>query len=338
MAANKKATLSDVAKRVNVSVATASKALHDRPDVNPRTRKSVLQAARELHYVPNVLAQSLVSGRSNSIGLVSSRSDSEFIAPFLIGLEDVLSKTSTLITMCINLPAGSEMERNRVESMCSRNIDGLIVVNDRVEARQPVFRPIPDLPVVYAFGPCSDPDASAVVNDDVAGGRSAVEHLLSCGRKRIAVIAGQEDYKAAQDRLHGTLMALDSAGLRPAGPVRFGDWTADWGRSATLLLLDQNVEFDAVVCANDVIAIGCMDVLKMRGLSIPDDVAVVGHDDWQVVSTQSSPKLTTIRLDFRSIGAMAAVSLNDAIEGRLHHGVEYAPCQVIGRGSTLPGR
>jgi len=154
--------------------------------------------------------------------------------------------------------------------------------------------------------------------------------------RHIAIIGGDETYTAATDRTKGALEALSELGIEPAGPIRYGKWDEGWGRAATRLLLDQGVKFDAVVCQNDQLARGCIDVLKQQGLRIPDDVAVIGHDNWSVLTSSSRPALTSIDNETETIGRRAARYLVDAIDGNPHHGVDYVPCHLIQRESTLP--
>ncbi|KFI68846.1 LacI-type transcriptional regulator [Bifidobacterium magnum] len=164
----------------------------------------------------------------------------------------------------------------------------------------------------------------------------AVNHLISCGRHRIALIVGDQAYTASQDRLKGALEALGEVGLEPVGPVRSGDWSESWGRAATRLLLEQGYEFDGVVCQNDQLARGCIDALKQRNLRIPEDVAVIGHDNWDVLTQSSRPSLTSIDNEAERIGRHAARFLMDAIDGNPHHGAEFIPCKLVQRESTLP--
>ena len=134
----------------------------------------------------------------------------------------------------------------------------------------------------------------------------AINHLISCGRRHIAIIGGGETYTAVTDRTKGALEALAELGIEPAGPIRYGKWDEGWGRAATRLLLDQGVTFDAVVCQNDQLARGCIDVLKQQDLRIPDDVAVIGHDNWSVLTSSSGPSLTSIDNETETIGRRAA--------------------------------
>ena len=175
----------------------------------------------------------------------------------------------------------------------------------------------------------------------------AVNHLISCGKRKIAIIGGSDTTstthdlllgspKAAQDRLQGAMQALHEADLEPAGPIRFSQWSESWGRAATRLLLDQGVDFDAVVCQSDEIARGCMDVLHSRGIGIPSQVAVIGHDNRSLLAPDADPPLTSIDNCTEEMGHVAARALLDAINGKPHHGTEYVSCRLVQRESTLP--
>ena len=227
------------------------------------------------------------------------------------------------------------MERQHVEKLLSLKVDGLLIVQCETNPR-PTLGHDWGVPLVYVYGPSTDPKDCSVTCDNVDAGRMAINHLISCGRRHIAIIGGDETYTAATDRTKGALEALAELGIEPAGPIRYGKWDEGWGRAATRLLLDQGVKFDAVVCQNDQLARGCIDVLKQQGLRIPDDVAVIGHDNWSVLTSSSRPALTSIDNETETIGRRAARYLVDAIDGNPHHGVDYVPCRLIQRESTLP--
>ncbi|MCH9276551.1 LacI family transcriptional regulator [Bifidobacterium amazonense] len=327
-------TLADVARAAGVSLATASKAMHNVTRVSAATRARVQQTAKDMGYRPNATAQSLATGRSNAIGLITSDFQGVFSTPILLGVEDELGVRSNSVMLC-NARGDAMLEKTYAQFLLSRNVDGLIIVGQDTNPRPPLDVDTA-APIVYAYAPSSDPADCSITCDNVGAGRMAVEHLISCGKRRIAIIAGEGSYKAAHDRVQGARTALQQAGLQPVGPVRAGGWSADWGRAATRLLLDQHVEFDGVVCQSDAIAWGCMDALKERGLSIPGDVAVIGHDDWAHIVQGLSPKLTSISNRTNEIGRMAARTIIDAVAGNAHHGVTYLPCSISQRESTLP--
>lgn len=333
---SRKITLSDVAKKAGTSLSTASKALGGQPRVSPKTRERVLKAAEELAYRPNSLAQSLASGRSNTIGLITADLQGRFSTPLLIGAESELGVQQTSILLS-NAQGNQLLEQHHLQALLSRNVDGLIILNSETNPREPIPASVP-VPVVYAYAPSLNSNDCSITCDNVGAGRMAAEHLLACGKQRIAIITGPRSYKAATDRVKGALAALAEAGLSPVSESRYGQWDEAWGRGATRLLLEEHGvdSIDGFICGNDQIARGCIDALEEHELSIPLDVAVIGHDNYNVLVSSSRPALTSIDNELEKIGARAARLLMDAINGNPHHGVEYLPCRLIQRESTLP--
>ena len=336
----KQVTLADVAQLAGVSLATASKALNNQPRVSERTRQVVRAAAQQLSYLPNSQARSLVSGKSQAIGAITSDLTGRFSTPILIGAEDELGVMSNTLLLS-NARGDARLEQHHLNLLLSRNIDGILVIGEETTPR-PHIPGSEGIPTIYVYAPSLDPNDCSVVCDNNEAGGMAVKHLLSCGRHRIAVITGGElngtavSPNAASDRLAGTMDALHEAGLEPVGPVRSGSWSESWGRAATRLLLDQGVAFDGVVCQCDEIARGCMDVLKEHGLHIPSDVAVIGHDNRVSLAPDASPPLTSIDNSTEQMGHLAAHMLMEAIDGHPRHGTEYVHCKLVQRGSTLP--
>ena len=195
------------------------------------------------------------------------------------------------------------------------------------------------MPVVYAYAPSDDPEDYSITSDNVQGGRIAAEHLLNIGRRKIAIISGDPGYGASHDRLTGASEALQDAGLKPVGDgALFGSWSESWGRGATRVLLEAHPEVDGLVCGSDQIARGAMDALRELGREIPDDVAVIGHDNWEILATDARPPLSSIDMDLQELGRRAAGKLFEAIDGHPSHGIEKLPCRLMVRGSTTPTR
>ena len=246
-ASNRRAArLEDVAALAGVSTATASKALHNKPRISEETKQRVLDAAKQLNYSPNKLAQSLARGTTGTIGLVTSDLQGRFSTPILIGAENELRAQSTSVLLA-NARGDAALERQHVEKLLSLKVDGLLIVQCETNPR-PTLGHDWGVPLVYVYGPSTDPKDCSVTCDNVDAGRMAINHLISCGRRHIAIIGGDETYTAATDRTKGALEALAELGIEPAGPIRYGKWDEGWGRAATRLLLDQGVKFDAVVC------------------------------------------------------------------------------------------
>ncbi|MBE8470385.1 LacI family DNA-binding transcriptional regulator [Streptomyces justiciae] len=326
------ATLSDVARLAGVSVATASKALNGRSQVRAETRQRVIEAAERLSFRPNQLARGLLAGRTGTVGLLTSDLEGRFSIPILMGAEDAFGAGEVAVFLC-DARGDAIREQHHVRALLGRRVDGLIVVGSRTDPRPSLGRGL-GVPVVYAYAPSDDPEDLSIVPDNVDAGRIAVEHLLACGRTRIAHITGDPGYAAAHDRVTGARAALADDGLSLVGEPRFGDWSEGWGRAAVTLLLDQHPEVDAVLCGNDQIARGAVDVLRERGLRVPEDVAVMGFDNWQVMTSGCRPLLTSVDMNLEQVGRAAAKALFGAIAGAPRPAVEALPCRVVIRGST----
>src|SRR5690606_11612777 len=240
----RRATLADVARLAGVSASTASKALNGRSHVRPATRARVMQAAQQLSFSPNTLAQSLLAGRSGTVGLVTSDLEGRFVIPILMGVEDAFGADRVNGFLC-DARGDTIREQYHVQALLSRQVDGIIVVGSRTDPRPSLGRDL-GVPVVYTYAPSEDPEDLSIICDNVGAGRLAIEHLISCGRRRIAHITGDPGYGASRDRAEGALAALADAGLELVGGVRYGAWSEGWGRAAAAMLLDQHPDIDAI--------------------------------------------------------------------------------------------
>ncbi|SDS69463.1 transcriptional regulator, LacI family [Nocardioides scoriae] len=327
-------TLTDVARLAGVSVATASKALNGRDQVKAETRVRVVEAAERLSFSPNALARGLLQGRSGTVGLITSDLDGRFSIPVLMGAEDAFGTGSVSVFLC-DARGDAIRERHHVNALLSQRVDGLIVVGYQTDPR-PSLGPDLPVPVVYAYAPSESPDDVSITADNVEAGAMAVEHLLSCGRRRIAHISGDPTYTAAQDRSRGALRALDDAGLSMVGDqTYFGAWTEAWGRAAARLVHRQHPDLDAIFCGSDQIARGVLDTLGELGRDVPRDVSVIGFDNWEAIATGARPALTSIDMNLETIGERAAKRLFRAIDGDAPSGVESVSCRLVTRESTL---
>ncbi len=327
-------TLADVARLAGVSISTASKALNGRSHVRAETRSCVIDAAERLSFSPNSLARGLLAGRTGTVGLLTSDLVGRFGIPILMGAEDAFGAGRVNGFLC-DARGDTIREQHHVQALLSRRVDGLIVVGHRTDPRRSLGRNLP-VPVVYTYAPSDDPHDLSIVVDNVAGGRLAIEHLIACGRGRIAHISGDRGFAAARDRVDGVRAALTDAGLPLIGEVLYGSWSEGWGRGAVAMLLDQHPDVDAVFCGSDQVARGVMDALRERGVRVPDDVAVMGFDNWEVVAADTRPPLTSVDMNLEEIGRSAARALFAALEGSPRSGVESLPCRLVLRASTAP--
>lgn len=329
------ATLADVAKLAGVSVATASKALNGKPQVKAETRSKVKSAAEQLNFLPNVLARSLHQARTGTVGLITSDLEGRFSIPVLMGAEDAFGAGSVSVFLC-DARDDAIREKHHVRALLSRRVDGLIVVGARPDPRDSLGRDL-GVPVVYAYAPSRDESDFSVVVDNYGAGKQAIEHLLACGRTKIAHITGDPSYGATRERAGGAREVLAAHGLDfVTGSPLAGTWGEAWGRAATQMLLSQGKDFDAVFCGSDQIARGVLDVLREAGRRVPEDVAVLGFDNWEVLAANSRPQLTSIDMRLEDLGRVAAQKLFEIIDGQQISGVESLPCRIEHRGSTVP--
>ncbi|HTO28640.1 MAG TPA: LacI family DNA-binding transcriptional regulator [Devosia sp.] len=330
-----RATIRDVAQRAGVSIGTASKALNDNGRLKTETRERVIAAAQELGFRPNSLAQSLHRTRSMTVGVLSTDSFGRFAFPIIEALEERLAEHGIAIFMC-NATDDPAREKQHLDQLLGKRIDGLLVTGRRMDKRPPVAVPGQSMPVIYVFSQADDPEALCLLPDDHGGAMLAVRHLASIGRKRIAHVTGPETFEAVTLRHRGYRDALAAAGLQEIdGYYRNGKWSEAWGREAVASLFDDKAETpDALFCGNDQIARGVTDALRERGIAVPDQVAVVGFDNWDVMTLAARPPLSSVDMNLRELGQVAGERLIAMIAGERLKGVERLPCSLVVRQSS----
>ncbi len=326
-------TITDVAALAGVSIGTVSKALNGRGQLRPETRDRVVAAAEQLRFQPNPLARGLLTGRTYTVGLITADSFGRFTIPVMLGAEDALGQGQMSVLLCDG--RGDPIrEQHYVRTLLSRKVDGIIVTGRRTDPRPPIAPDLP-VPVVYVMTQAEDSDSLCLIPDDQQGGELAVRHLITGGRSRIAHITGPDRFLSARQRAAGAQKAISEAGLQMAtGQVMFGEWTEAWGRQAAHAVLRADPATDAIFCGSDQIARGVADALRESGRRIPDDIALVGYDNWDVFATTSRPPLTTVDMGLEELGRVAARRLLAAIESNPPHGLELLPCHLVIRESS----
>ena len=329
-------TIRDVARLANVSIGTASKALNAGGRLSQETREKVRRVAREIGYRPNELAQSLHRAKSRTIGIISNDSFGRFTFPIVEALEERLAEEGIAVFMC-NATDDPARERQHLDQLLGKRIDGLVVTARRADKRVPIGPFAHGLPVVYVFSQADDPGSLSLLPDDEGGAVLAVSHLASLGRRRVAHITGPEHFEAVRLRHAGYRSALADAGL-PGIKDYFlsGVWSEAWGRQAADRLFSTAGKPDAIFCGNDQIARGAADALREMGIKVPDDVAIVGFDNWDVMTLAARPPLSSIDMNLKALGREAGDSLLDMIAGEKLSGVARRPCSLIVR--ELSGR
>jgi DNA-binding LacI/PurR family transcriptional regulator len=312
-------TMDEVAKAAGVSQATVSRVVNGNPRVNSTTKRLVERTIDRLGFVPNVAARTLVTRRSDSIGVLIPEPTSRVFGDPFFG--QVLRGVSSALTarrqkLVLFLPQTEDEERELQAYLGAGHVDGVIMYslhgND----------PLPDqlrrrgVPVVVGGRPPSGSRVSYVDYDNRAGGVAATDHLVEIGRRTIATISGPLDMTAAIDRLDGYRDALRAAGLElDPGLETAGDFTQESGVVAMQELLGRRPDLDAVFAANDVMATGALQVLERAGRRVPDDVAVVGFDDLPIAQT-TRPPLSSVRQSLEVMGRELVNVLLERVEHR----------------------
>ena len=323
------ATIHDVARAAGVSIGTVSKALNGTGSLAQTTRDKVMETVRALNFRPNLLAKSLHTGLSGSVGLISNDSFGRFTMPIMEGLERVLSSHGIGVFMA-NATDDEDRERDHLNQLLAKQIDGLVMTSRRADRRPSIDLHGVGVPVIYVFSQ-GDEGALTFLPDDEGGAKLAVDHLIQTGRKRIAHITGPQNFEAVRLREKGWRKALTEAGL-PPGVLLHGPWSEAWGREAMGRLIQSPP--DAVFCGNDQIARGVADALREAGLRCPQDVALVGFDNWNVMVEACRPALTSVDMNLSALGAEAGHQLAAMIKGAKATGTHRLPCTLVLRDST----
>jgi DNA-binding LacI/PurR family transcriptional regulator len=310
------ATLEEVAKVAGVSRATVSRVVNGSPKVGDDIRRAVEAAVTELGYVPNRAARSLVTRRSDSIGVVIAEPSGRlFTDPFfprvLRGISTYLSSRD--LQLVLLMPAAGEAHR-MADYLAAGHVDGALLVSLHDDDPLPGRIAEAGIPMVVSPRPRRALAASYVDVDNTGGARSAVAHLVANGRRVIATVAGPSDMAPGVDRLAGYREALREAGLpQEADLEAVADFTQEGGAAAMEKLLKARPDIDAVFAAADLMAAGALSVLAAAGRRVPEDVAVVGFDDSPVAGT-TNPALTSVRQPIEEMGEEMARLLVAAIE------------------------
>ena len=328
---SKAPTITDVARLAKVSIGTASKALNANGRMSADTREKIKRVAAEIGYRPNDLAQSLHRSKSMTVGLITNDSFGRFSFPIFEALEERLAAQGIAVFMC-NATDDPARERQHLDQLMGKRVDGLVVTARRTDNRAPIGPFAHGLPIVYVFTHADEDDALSLLPDDEGGAYLATQHLAALGRKHIAHVTGPERFEAVRLRLKGYRRALKDHGL--AERVHHGPWSEAWGRQAVdSLLADAAPKPDALFCGNDQIARGAVEALRDRGIIVPREVAIVGFDNWEVMTEAARPPITSIDMNLKALGHEAGERLIAMIGGQKARGAIRMPCSLVIRQS-----
>lgn len=302
--------MADVARVAGVSHQTVSRVLNDHPNVSPGTRAGVLAAIRALGYRPNAAARSLVTGRTNTIGVISFDTTLYGPASMLYGIERAAHPNySVAIASLPNLDRSSMLEA--AERFLGQGVEGIIVIAPLESAVKALPGVAAEVPLV-GVGCGTRAPLPSVAIDNPVGAAMATHYLLDLGHRTVHHVGGPEHFLDGDERVEGWRHALHEAGAEQPDLLR-GDWSAGSGYQAGRRLA-QMAEATAVFCANDQMALGLLRAFAEAGRQVPGDVSVVAFDDIPEAG-YFLPPLTTMRQDFGELGRRALHMLLDGIAG-----------------------
>jgi LacI family transcriptional regulator, galactose operon repressor len=321
------ATIRDVARRAQLSVATVSRALNGFDNVSERAKKRVSEAVRELGYVPHAGARSLSLARTNAIGVVLPDLHGEFFSEIVRGMDREASRHGYLLLLS-NLHGSPDQAAFALKAMHGR-VDGLIVMAPHLNAEDLSAALPPALPSILINTRDGSESRPAIHLDNAAGARAVAAHFEALGRKRIIHVAGPLGNIDADERAAAFRHACEAQGL-DCKVVR-GDFEEASGQLAVEQLLRDGDRFDALFAGNDNMAIGALQALRSRGLSVPDDVVVAGFDD---IPLARHLGLTTVRVRIAELGERALARLLESIGRDDRSGDELHAPELVVRSTT----
>ncbi|MBV2363067.1 LacI family DNA-binding transcriptional regulator [Streptomonospora nanhaiensis] len=325
--------LSDVARHAEVSEATVSRVLNNKPGVGAETRSAVLTALDVLGYER---PERLRRRSAGLVGMVVPELENPVFPMFAQAAEGALARQGYTPVLCTR-PLGGIVEDEYVELLLERNVSGIIFVSglhaDTTADHGRYHRLISQkLPIVLVNGYAEEVPAAFVSCDDREAGRLAVNHLAELGHTRIGFASGPERYVPVQRKLAGYREAMAAHGLDGEALVELSQFGVEGGHAAAQLLLRRGVT--AIVCGSDLMALGAVRAARQQGLSVPGDFSVVGYDDSQLIAF-TDPPLTTVRQPVHAMAVAAVRSLCDEIAGHPVARTEYLfDPELVVRGST----
>jgi DNA-binding LacI/PurR family transcriptional regulator len=303
----KSISLTEVAQKAGVSIATVSRVINNNNNVNAETKAKVEGVIKALKYIPNRVAKRLRNrnASSNLIGVLIPDIQNPFYVEVLRGIEDVAYKNKYAIIMC-NFSQDSKKEELYLDILQSESVDGLIAAPTNEHNQKVITMVKNGLPIVCVDRGLQNVDVDVVLVENKEGAFSAVNYLAKAGYKRIAYISGLSELPSSQQREKGYKEALLSNKLKiDQTLIKYGDSGHDSGVKLCNELLDMPVPPDAIFTGNNLITLGALETIHKRGLQIPKDVAIVGFDDmyWSI---SLNPPLTAVRQPAYEIGKRAA--------------------------------
>ncbi len=302
-------TMKDVAARAGVSIKTVSRVVNNQGEVSDETRQRVQRAIEELGYKPNIVARSLITGKTNTIALLVAEIETPFLLRVQRGIEPLAREHNYNVILFSVSDTADEVKG--LEVMRQQRVDGVILNSISLQQDNSHILDFcrTGIPLVAVNRYGLDDSVCQIIWDDETASTEAVLHLVRLGHRRIAHIGGPMDRHSSHCRLRGYKRGLEQAGLPCQNRyIIHGDYLYPSGYNATLSLLEIDPPPTAIFVANDVMAVACLAAVQRSGRRVPDDVAIIGVGD-EIFSRYTTPTLTTISLPTAEAGRRAAEML-----------------------------
>ena len=314
-------TIKDIGKKLGISTSTVSRALRDMPDVNPETKTAVMELAKALNYQPNLVALSLVTKRTKTIGVIIPSFTTYFYSEAISGIQEIAQNAGYHVMIC-HTNESYEAEKKNIQMMLSSRVDGIIVsitreTEDYKHLERLVEKGIP----LVLFNRICDLNVPKVQVNDYDGAYKATAHLIEQGCEKIAHITGPENLALCKQRLRGYLDAMNHYRKKIyENLIVYSDFSIESGMECAKELISKSIKPDGVFVVCDTAAYGAMHVFKKEGYKIPQDIAVVGFTN-EPMSELFEPSLTTVAQPINKIGQTAAKMFIEMLE----EGKDYIP-------------
>ena len=312
-----KITIRDVAREAGVSVATVSRVFNDSGPVGGETRQRILDVAARLRYTPDSAARSLITRRTNTLGVLLPDLYGEFFSEVIRGIDPTAQRSGYHI-----LVSRSHNDRRELEAAMRAmrgRVDGLVVMSPDIDAEALVDNLPADCPVVLLNCAVEGSDFDSLNIDNFGGAHAMVSHLVALGHRRIAFITGHERNHDAAERLRAYRAAVEEGGAEWREEwERAGDFTEASGYRAAAEIAALSPRPTAIFAANDSMAIGALSALREAGVRVPEDIAVAGFDDIPI-SRYMSPPLTSVHVAISELGERATRTLLHAVDEKNRH-------------------
>lgn len=326
------ASIKDVAKEANVSIATVSRVLNDIDVVNQETKQRVLDAIEKLDYRPNILARSLKTQRSSTIGIIIPDISNSLYPEIVRGAEDLASIYNYNIMLC-NTDLDKNREKESFNILREKMVDGIIYMGDSLDADIKAAIKNSGVPVVSVGTMDDEDDVPSIGIDSYSGANEAVKYLLSLGNKNIAYIGYDKKTALEHEKIYaGYRDAMESAGLLNEDLIYRGNLKYEQGAEG-INKITENHQIDGVLCGSDQVAIGVINALRDKGIKVPEDVNVIGFDNIALAAVYY-PKLTTVArplYDMGSVGMRLLIKLINKLP--IEESYYRLPYEIVKRNS-----